>query len=98
MVDEPRVLCETPTSGKRPTRIAKWKYDLLRTAILKVVPDARQLAAAVGSEEPTISSLKQLYESRWGKPLSRARPFGCFNCDGSKEAPSGPGCSCSHGH
>lgn len=35
---EPKVLCRTPTPGKQPTAIAKWKYDLVRTAIRKVVP------------------------------------------------------------
>lgn len=35
---EDKVTCETPTPGKKPTRIAKWKYDLVRTAILAVVP------------------------------------------------------------
>jgi hypothetical protein len=34
---EDKVKCETPTPGKKPTRIAKWKYDLVRTAILAVV-------------------------------------------------------------
>jgi hypothetical protein len=51
--DEPKVLCETPTPGKRPTRISKWKYDLVRSAILRAVPDDergiefRQLAGLV---------------------------------------------------
>lgn len=35
---EPKVLCQTPTPGKQGVRIAKWKYDALRKAILKVVP------------------------------------------------------------
>ena len=35
---ENKVLCETPTPGKQPTHIAKWKYDLVRTAILAAVP------------------------------------------------------------
>lgn len=35
---EGRVLCRTPTPGKRPTRIARWKYGLIRTAILKAIP------------------------------------------------------------
>ena len=39
MADETKVVCETPTPGKKPTRIAKWKYDLLRNIILAVVPD-----------------------------------------------------------
>jgi len=33
-----KVLVETPTPGKQPTRIDKWKYDLVRAAILAVVP------------------------------------------------------------
>jgi hypothetical protein len=33
-----KVICETPTPGKKPTRIPKWKYDAVRRAILKAVP------------------------------------------------------------
>ncbi|MGB0954270.1 MAG: DUF6958 family protein [Planctomycetota bacterium] len=36
-MSEERITCETPTPGKEPTRIAKWKYDLVRAAILKVL-------------------------------------------------------------
>ena len=36
--DGSKILCETPTPGKQPTRIDKWKYDLIRSAILKVLP------------------------------------------------------------
>lgn len=36
--DETRVLCETPTPGKQGTRIAKWKYDMVRAAILDATP------------------------------------------------------------
>ena len=35
--DERKIVCQTPTPGKKPTRIAKWKYDLVRSTILKVV-------------------------------------------------------------
>lgn len=35
---EEKILCETPTPGKKPTRIDHWKYELLRNAILKVTP------------------------------------------------------------
>jgi hypothetical protein len=35
---EPKVLCRTPTPGKKPTRIPGWKYDLLRSIILSLVP------------------------------------------------------------
>jgi hypothetical protein len=38
MNGEPKVLCKTPTPNKKGTRILKWKYDLIRSAILKVVP------------------------------------------------------------
>ena len=38
MTDDTPVVCETPTPGKSPTRIHKWKYDLIREAILNVVP------------------------------------------------------------
>jgi hypothetical protein len=39
---EEKVICETPTPGKKPTRIDKWKYNLVRTAILAVVPSDDQ--------------------------------------------------------
>ena len=39
MADEKKVVCETPTPGKQPTRIDRWKYDLLRDAILDVLPE-----------------------------------------------------------
>ena len=38
MNDEAKVLCKTPTPVKKGTRILKWKYDLIRSAILAVVP------------------------------------------------------------
>lgn len=37
-MDEERILCQTPSPGKQPTRIVKWKYDLVHKAILKSVP------------------------------------------------------------
>ena len=40
MTDEERVVCETPTPGKKPTRIHKWKYDLLRHIILEIVTES----------------------------------------------------------
>ncbi len=33
-----KIACRTPTPGSSATRIDKWKYDLVRKAILKVVP------------------------------------------------------------
>jgi hypothetical protein len=38
MSKEEKVLCQTPTPGKKPTRIAKWKYEAVRAAILAIVP------------------------------------------------------------
>ncbi|MDH3944042.1 MAG: hypothetical protein OEV06_08120 [Anaerolineae bacterium] len=35
---EPKILCQTPTPGKQPTSISKWKYDLVRAAILDILP------------------------------------------------------------
>jgi len=52
-IDEPKITCKTPTPGKKPTRIARWKYDLLRQAILSILSDDdqvvefKQLAALV---------------------------------------------------
>lgn len=33
-----KVLCRTPTPGKKPTQIAKAKFDLVRKAILRLLP------------------------------------------------------------
>jgi len=32
-----KVVCETPTPGKQPTRIDRWKYNAIRDAILAIV-------------------------------------------------------------
>ena len=40
MTDDARVVCETPTPGKKPTRIHKWKYDLLRSVILDILSNS----------------------------------------------------------
>ena len=37
MTDDARVVCHTPTPGKKPTRIHRWKYDLLRRVILDIL-------------------------------------------------------------
>ncbi len=42
MSNTDKVLCQTPTPGKQPTRIERWKYDLIRSAILSVVPSSEQ--------------------------------------------------------
>ena len=33
-----KILCPTPTPGKKPVRIDAWKYNLIRDAILSVLP------------------------------------------------------------
>ncbi len=35
---EDKIVCETPTPGKKPTRIDRWKYELVRDAIMIVTP------------------------------------------------------------
>lgn len=35
-----KTVCHTPTPGKKPTAIPTWKYELMREAILRIVPDA----------------------------------------------------------
>jgi hypothetical protein len=65
-----KVLVETPTPGKQPTRIDRWKYDLVREAILSVVPadengvEFNQLAQLV---EATLSAedLERLGSISW---------------------------------
>lgn len=50
---EARITCHTPTPGKRPTTIAKWKYELVRAAVLQCITsdpsgvEFRQLPALV---------------------------------------------------
>ena len=56
MTDEERVVCETPTPGKKPTRIHKWKYDLLQRIILEIV--------AKGADGVEFRNLPGLIESR----------------------------------
>jgi hypothetical protein len=70
MAGTEQALCETPTPGKKPTRIPRWKYNLLRTAILAAVPSGelgvefRGLAELV---EPQISpeELERLGSVAW---------------------------------
>lgn len=44
--DAERTICQTPTPGKKPTSIPTWKYDLIRRAILDVLPEASPGIAA----------------------------------------------------
>jgi hypothetical protein len=64
MPKDDKVLCETPTPGKQPARIDRWKYDLIRNFILKVVPSDEQ-----GVEFRDLSKLveQQISPSHLGK-------------------------------
>ena len=33
-----KIACETPTPGKKPTNIDRWKYDLISGSILEILP------------------------------------------------------------
>ncbi len=70
MSESEKVVAETPTPGKQPTRIDRWKYDLVRFAILAVVPSDKyglefnelpQLVEAQISED----DLKRLGSVSW---------------------------------
>lgn len=41
--DNEKVLCKTPTPGRAPTRIPKWKYDAVRAAILNVLESEEEV-------------------------------------------------------
>ncbi|WP_404400605.1 DUF6958 family protein [Pelagibacterium halotolerans] len=47
-----KIECQTPTPGKKPVRIPRWKYETVRAAILQVLRETpglefRELSAAV---------------------------------------------------
>lgn len=56
MTIEEKVVCRAPTPGKKPTRIHKWKYDLLRGIILEIL--------AGSAEGVQFRSLPSLIEER----------------------------------
>lgn len=70
MPPEEKVMCETPTPGKKPTRIARWKYDLIRGAILEIVPteepglEFRQLPDLV-AKQLTPKQIQELGSVSW---------------------------------
>lgn len=65
-----RIVCETPTPGKKPTTIPRWKYDLVRNAILDAVPAKEpglrfsELPAAV-AERISEEQLEELGSVAW---------------------------------
>lgn len=40
MATRETVICETPTPGKKPTRIEKWKYEAVRRASLRALSES----------------------------------------------------------
>ena len=36
-MNDEKIVCKTPTPGKQPTRILKWKFDLVRNKILIIL-------------------------------------------------------------
>ena len=41
--NDEKILCKTPTPGKAPTRIPKWKFDAVRAAILKLLGQEQEI-------------------------------------------------------
>lgn len=70
MSPDEKAVVETPTPGKQPTRIDKWKYDLVRQAILSVIPAGEdgvafnQLAKLVAAQIPA-DDLERLGSVSW---------------------------------
>lgn len=69
-VAEKKITCQTPSPGKQPVRIAQWKYDLIRSALLKLVPKKgdgvvfRELPKLVAKALPA-AELKKLGSMSW---------------------------------
>lgn len=70
MPNDDKVLCQTPTPGKQPTRIDRWKYDLVHSAILAVIPpndqgvEFRELPALV-EQHISAGELEKLGSVSW---------------------------------
>lgn len=45
------ILCETPTPGKAPTNIPKWKYEVVRDAIIAILEEEQEVYFADLSEK-----------------------------------------------
>ena len=67
---EDRVECRTPTPGRKSTRIERWKFDLVRRAILRELPrnaegvPFRELPSRVKRQIPK-ASLPQMGSVPW---------------------------------
>ncbi len=49
-----KILCETPTPGKSPTRIDKWKYDKIKEAVLACLPSSGEGALFKGLPDAVV--------------------------------------------
>lgn len=57
-----KVVCKTPSPGKMPTRIDKWKYDVVRRAILNILksqPDGVVFAELPGLVNQNLSEYEK---------------------------------------
>jgi hypothetical protein len=39
---EELIICRTPTPGKKPTRIKKWKFNLVHDLVLEIVKNSKE--------------------------------------------------------
>lgn len=65
-----KVICQTPTPGKKPTRIDQWKYNAVRTAIRKVLTEKQDGVAfkdlsRLVSKELSQEELSNLGSAGW---------------------------------
>lgn len=56
MAEDDKVTCHTPTPGKKPTRIPRWKYDCIRSAILGAVGEAGEEGFAMSDLYPAVAA------------------------------------------
>jgi hypothetical protein len=57
-----KVLCQTPTPGKKPTRIDAWKYTTVRDAILSSLPSDKP--GVVFMELPALVETQLSHDSK----------------------------------
>jgi hypothetical protein len=64
-----KIECRTPTPGKAPTRIPKWKYDAIRKAILAAAPKGGEGVRFADLPDVVVASLNDDVLSRLGSIL-----------------------------
>ena len=68
-MSDDRTVCHTPTPGKKPTSVPTWKYELLRKAILQVVPRGLPGIAAMSLADRVRPLLTEDERSRLGSVM-----------------------------